>query len=79
MKTPSKIFTWSFHLKSTFSDVFLKFFDFSKKYFLENIFLHDEIIFFDRIFFCDQVCICTNPRKHLEHLPCPRDDSEPPD
>ena len=71
MKTPSKIFTWSFHLKSTFSD-------FLKMCFLKIFFLHDEIIFFVRIFFCDQVCICTNPRNHLEHLPCPHDDSEPP-
>ena len=78
MKTPSKIFTWSFHLKSTFSDLFSKKLIFWKYYFLENIFLHDEIIFCVRIFFCDQVCIYTNPRNHLEHLPCPHDDSEPP-
>ena len=44
--------------------------------FLKIFFLHDEIIFFVRIFFCDQVCICTNPRNHLEHLPCSHDDSE---
>ena len=36
------------------------------------------MIFCVRIFFCDQVCIFTNPRNHLEHLPCPHDDSEPP-
>ena len=77
MKTPSKIFTWSFHLKSTFSDVFQKNIVFEKICFLKIFFLHDEIIFFVRIFFCDQVCICTNPRNHLEHLPCPHDDSEP--
>ena len=71
-------FTWSFHLKSTFSDFPHFFFIFQKTYFLENIFLHDEIIFFVRIFFCDQVCICTNREKYLEHLPCPHDDSEPP-
>ena len=71
-------YTWSFHLKSTFSDFPQKFWIFQKTYFLENIFLHDEIIFFVRIFFCDQVCIYTNPRNHLEHLPCPHDDSEPP-
>ena len=46
--------------------------------FLENIFLHDEIIFFVRIFFCDQVCIYSNSRNHLEHLPCPHGDSESP-
>ena len=75
MKTPSKNFTWSFHLKSIFSD----FFDFFEKFiFLKIFFLHDEIIFFVRIFFCDQVCICTNPRNHLEHLPCSHGDSEPP-
>ena len=45
---------------------------------LENIFLHDEIIFFVWIFSCNQVCICTNPRNHLEHLPCSHGDSEPP-
>ena len=51
------IFTWSFHLKSTFSDLFSK-----KMNSLKIFFLHDEIICFVRIFFCDQVCICTNPR-----------------
>ena len=40
------------------------------------IFLHDEKIFFVRIFFWDQVCISSNPRNHLEHLPCPHDDLE---
>ena len=74
MKTPSKNFTWSFHLKINI----FRFFDFLKNWcFLKIFFLHDEIIFFVRIFFCDQVCICTNPRNHLEHLPCPHDDSEP--
>ena len=52
-------FTWSFHLKSTFSDFSENFEFFKKLFFLENIFLHDEIIFFVRIFFCDQVCIST--------------------
>ena len=47
-------------------------------HFLKICFLHDELIFFVRIFFCDQVCICTNPRNHLEHLPCSHGDSEPP-
>ena len=60
--------------------MFLNFFDFFENFmFLENIFLHDEIIFFVRIFFCDQVCISSNSRNHLEHLPCPHGDSEPPD
>ena len=78
MKTPSKIFTWSFHLKSTFSD-FPKISDFLKSlFFLKIFFLHDEIIFFVRIFFCDQVCISSNPRNHLEHPSCPHDDSGPP-
>ena len=42
------------------------------------MFLSDEMIFFVRIFFCDQVRIYTNLRNHLEHLPYPHDDSEPP-
>ena len=65
MKTPSKNFPQKFWI-------------FQKTYFLENIFLHDEIIFFVRIFFCDQVCIYSNSRNHLEHLPCPHGDSESP-
>ena len=75
MKTPSKIFTWSFHLKINIFRflIFLRNNDF-----FENIFLHDETIFFVRIFFCDQVRIYTNLRNHLEHLPYPHDDSEPP-
>ena len=67
MKTPSKNFTWSFHLKSTFSDFIFRFLEkllkflenFENFIFFENIFLHDEILFFVRIFFCDQVCIST--------------------
>ena len=76
MKTPSKFFTWSFHLKSTFFDFFV-FFDFWY-IFLKIFFLYDEKLFFVRIFFCDQVRIYTNLRNHLEHLPYPHDDSEPP-
>ena len=47
MKTPSKIFTWNFHLKSTFSDFFFKkyiwflkkcFFSMMKYYFLFGFF-----------------------------------------
>ena len=75
MKMPSKNFTWNFHLKINIFrfSVFLKI-----SCFLKIMFLHDEIIFFVQIFFCDQVCISSNPRNHLEHPPCPHDDSEPP-
>ena len=68
-----------FSFKINIFSFFSKFFDFQKSlFFLKIFFLHDEIIFFVRIFFCDQVCISSNPRNHLEHLPCPHDDSEPP-
>ena len=78
MKTPSKFFTWSFHLKINIFRFFKKCSFFEIGIFFENIFLHDEILFFVRIFFCDQVCISSNPRNHLEHLPFPHDDSGPP-
>ena len=78
MKIPSKNFTWHFHLKIIIFRFFKISFFFEILIFLEIIFLHDEIIFFVRIFFCDQVCISSNPRNHLEHPPCPHDDSEPP-
>ena len=64
--------------------IFSKSLFFQKFWFFENIislkifFLYDETIFFVRIFFCDQVRIYTNLRNHLEHLPYPHDDSEPP-
>ena len=47
-------------------------------FFLKMFFLYDEKLFFDRMFFCDQVCVSSIPRNHLEHLPRPHDDSEPP-
>ena len=78
MKMSSKLFTWHFHLKSSFSD-FSKFSFFFEISICSKIsFLHDENIFFVQMFFCDQVCISSNPRNHLEHPPCPHDDSEPP-
>ena len=75
MKTPSKNFTWSFHLKINIFR-FSKLLSFSKiLFFLKICFLHDEIIFFVRIFFCDQVCISSNLRNHLEHSQCSPEDS----
>ena len=79
MKTPSKKNYLEFSFKiNIFRFSPQKFWIFQKIFFQKIFFLHDEILFFVRIFFCDQVCICTNPRNHLEHLPCPHDDSEPP-
>ena len=74
MKIPSKKI-----LKFSFKNQLFVFFIFFYNFiFWKLCFLHDEIIFCVRIFFCDQVCICTNPRNHLEHLPCSHGDSEPP-
>ena len=63
---------------------------FSKLSCFRNVWFFEMLCFFENIFspwwktiFCsdffwDQVCISSNSRNHLEHLPCPHGDSEPP-
>ena len=78
MKTPSKKFYLEFSFKNQlfrFSKILIFF---EKFIFFENMFSPWWNNIFCSDFFCDQVCICTNPRNHLEHLPCSHGDSEPP-
>ena len=66
MKTPSKIFTWSFHLKSTFSD-FFKSFDF----FGEVDFFHIKKSKFSKSKNCFCKLFILNPYVSNLQLPTP--------